>query len=420
MGVWWSGSWRAPERDSFDVAAELEALGYTAVWSSGRFDPGLSPHFERLLAATTHAAVASGIVSIWSATPADLAVAVADLDTRYPGRFLLGLGASHAPLAEGYARPYAHMVGYLDALDSAPPAVAADRRVLAALGPRMLALARERAAGAHPYFVPVEHTVRARQVLGPGPLLAPEVTVVLESDPGEARQLARTFMAGYLTLPNYTNNLRALGYTGRRPHRRGKRPPGRCRRVLGEPRRHRCSCAPALRGRGRPRLRPGRHRVTRFLSSRRVPRACACAAGQMTPTSAPRTQWRGPIGSGELRALFEDAWGQAFDEDDVVRRLQAHSLGWVTGRDDEGRLVGFVNVAWDGALHAFLLDTSVASGARRARLGTRLVDAAVEGARGAGCRWLHVDFEPELRSFYLGACGFVFSEAGVLDLRAAR
>jgi len=213
LGVWWSGSWRAPERASSDVAAELEALGYTALWSSGRFDPGLSPHFERLLAATTHVTVASGIVSIWSATPDDVAVAVADLDTRYPGRFLLGLGASHAPLAEGYARPFAHMVGYLDALDSAQTAVAADRRVLAALGPRMLALARERAAGAHPYFVPVEHTVRARQVLGPGALLAPEVTVVLEADAGEARQMARTFMAGYLTLPNYTNNLRALGYT---------------------------------------------------------------------------------------------------------------------------------------------------------------------------------------------------------------
>jgi len=213
LGVWWSGSWRVADDASLDVAAELEDLGYTALWSSGRFDPGLSPHFERLIAATTHVAVASGIVSIWAATPDDVAAAVAHLDTRYPGRFLLGLGASHAPLAEGYSRPYAHMVRYLDALDSAQPPVAREGRVLAALGPRMLALARERAAGAHPYFVPVEHTARARQVLGARALLAPEVTVVLEGDPGKARQMARTFMAGYLTLPNYTNNLRALGYT---------------------------------------------------------------------------------------------------------------------------------------------------------------------------------------------------------------
>ncbi len=156
--------------------------------------------------------VASGIVSIWRASPADIAAAVADLDAQYPGRFVLGLGASHAVLAEDYARPYAHMVEYLDALDGAGGAVAADRRVLAALGPRMLELGGRRAAGVHPYFVPVEHTARARQVLGDGPLLAPEVTVVLERDPARARELARTFTAGYLALPNYANNLRTLGF----------------------------------------------------------------------------------------------------------------------------------------------------------------------------------------------------------------
>ena len=185
--------------------------------------------------------------------------------TRYPGRFLLGLGASHAPLAEGYSHPYAHMVRYLDALDSAQPPVAREGRVLAALGPRMLALARERAAGAHPYFVPVEHTARARQVLGARALLAPEVTVVLEGDPGKARQMARTFMAGYLTLPNYTNNLRASRLHGRRSRRRRKRPLRRRRRVLGRPRRRRRSRAPALRSRGGPRLRAGGLRVARRL-----------------------------------------------------------------------------------------------------------------------------------------------------------
>jgi probable F420-dependent oxidoreductase len=212
LGIWWSGRWKASDDASVDVAAEMQQLGYTALWSSGGFGPGLSEHFGRLLAATSRVAVASGVVSIWAASPARVAQDTTDLDARYPGRFSLGLGASHAPLAEGYTRPYAHMVSYLDALDDAGPAVAKDRRVLAALGPRMLRLAGERAAGAHPYFVPVEHTARARGVLGDGPLLAPEVTVVLESDAARARELARTFTTGYLTLPNYTNNLRTLGF----------------------------------------------------------------------------------------------------------------------------------------------------------------------------------------------------------------
>ena len=138
-----------------------------------------------------------------------------------------------------------------------------------------------------------------------------------------------------------------------------------------------------------------------------------------TTTSAPRTQWRGPIGHEELRSLFEEAWGHALSEGDVVSRLQAHSLGWVTARDGQGRLVGFVNVAWDGALHAFLLDTIVAPHARRTGLGTRLVAGATEGARAAGCLWLHVDFEPGLRAFYLDACGFRSTAAGLVDLTAA-
>jgi probable F420-dependent oxidoreductase len=156
-------------------------------------------------------AVASGIVSVWVGSPDEISRSVADLDARFPDRFLLGLGASHAPMVQDYSRPYSQVVQYLDALDGAAT-VGRDRRVLAALGPRMLQLAAERAAGAHPYFVPVEHTVRARQVLGNGPLLAPEVTVVLERDPTRARELARTFTTGYLTLPNYSNNLRTLGF----------------------------------------------------------------------------------------------------------------------------------------------------------------------------------------------------------------
>ena len=210
--MWWSGSWRVADDPTTDVARELETLGYGALWSSGRYDPGLSPHFEKLLASTTRVSVASGIVSIWASTPEDIGAGVAELEARFPGRFLLGLGASHAAIVEHYARPYAHVVAYLDALDALNTPVPPDRRVLGALGPRMLELAAARATGAHPYFVPVEHTARARQILGPGPLLAPEVAVVLETDPARARELARGYARTYLGLPNYTQNLRTFGY----------------------------------------------------------------------------------------------------------------------------------------------------------------------------------------------------------------
>ncbi len=212
FGVWWSGSWRIAAEPTVNVAAELESLGFGALWSSGGFDPGLSPTFGRLLAATNGIRVASGIVSMWAGSPSDVGAAVADLEARYPGRFLLGIGASHAPLVSDYARPYSHMVAYLDALDGLETPVPAERRVLAALGPRMLELAAQRAAGAHPYFVPVQHTARARSILGPGMLLAPEVAVVLESDPAAARALAREYASLYLELPNYTRNLRTFGF----------------------------------------------------------------------------------------------------------------------------------------------------------------------------------------------------------------
>jgi probable F420-dependent oxidoreductase len=212
VGVWWSGSWRQPEDPAREVSAELENLGYGALWSSGGFEPGLASRFGRLLESTRAITVASGIVSIWTASASDLGPAVADLEARFGGRFLLGLGASHATIVEHYARPYSHMAAYLDALDALDTPVPPAQRVLAALGPRMLELAAARAAGAHPYFVPVEHTVRARQLLGRGPLLAPEVAVVLETDRTRATALAREYASLYLGLPNYTKNLRSLGY----------------------------------------------------------------------------------------------------------------------------------------------------------------------------------------------------------------
>jgi probable F420-dependent oxidoreductase len=207
VGIWWSGSWTDED------AIEMEELGYGTFWSSGGFNPGLSTRFERLLAATSDVIVASGIVSIWVGEVADIAGAVAKLDTQYPGRFLLGLGASHSVAVQDYTHPYSRTVQYLDELDAHDPTVGADRRVLAALGSRMLELSAQRSLGAHPYFVPVEHTARAREILGTEPLLAPEVTVVLEPDPGAAREKARSFTTGYLTLPNYVNNLRTLGYS---------------------------------------------------------------------------------------------------------------------------------------------------------------------------------------------------------------
>ena len=137
----------------------------------------------------------------------------AALTADHPGRFLLGLGVSHAPAVERanqqYVKPFSKMVDYLDQLDAASPPVPHGEEVLAALGPRMLALAAQRTAGAHPYFVPPEHTALARKTLGDGPLLATEQMVVLDTDPSSARSTARENISRYLALPNYTNNLRA-------------------------------------------------------------------------------------------------------------------------------------------------------------------------------------------------------------------
>ena len=213
FGVWWSGSWHDAEDRDLNVAAELETLGYGTLWSSGGFEPGLAPRFGELLAATERVRVASGIASIWTTTPGDVGPAVADLEARFDGRFLFGIGASHAAIVQDYVLPYSHMVDYLDGLDALGGLVPPERRVLAALGPRMLELAKTRAAGAHPYFVTVEHTAYAREVLGPEPLLAPEVAVVLGTDRTAALELARQYASIYLPLPNYSDNLRRFGFS---------------------------------------------------------------------------------------------------------------------------------------------------------------------------------------------------------------
>ncbi|WP_330290727.1 LLM class F420-dependent oxidoreductase [Streptomyces sp. NBC_00576] len=191
-----------------EAAAEVEELGFGAAWLGG--SPGVR-HAVPLVEATSRLVVATGIQTIWQEDATETASRIAELEATHPGRFLLGLGVSHAGMAERYRRPYTSMVEYLDALDAAGQP--AERRVLAALGPKMLGLSRDRAAGSHPYLVTPEHTAQAREALGEAPLLAPELKVILDTDPDRARTTARSALAFYLTLPNYTNNFLRIGFT---------------------------------------------------------------------------------------------------------------------------------------------------------------------------------------------------------------
>ncbi|MGW5458436.1 LLM class F420-dependent oxidoreductase [Streptomyces sp. NPDC003996] len=208
----WSVGLRAedPSRrgELAEAAAELEELGYGAAWLGGS---SAARHAVPLLEGTGRLVVGTSIQSIWQYDAETSAAAFAEVDAAHPGRFVLGLGVSHAKLADQYRRPYSALVSYLDVLDKA--GVPADRRVLAALGSKTLELSRDRAAGAVPYLVTPEHTAQAREILGAGPLLAPELKVVLETDPSRARSLARDALAMYLALPNYTNNFLRHGFT---------------------------------------------------------------------------------------------------------------------------------------------------------------------------------------------------------------
>jgi probable F420-dependent oxidoreductase len=200
-----------------EAAAELEELGYTALFIPDVGGDVLGA-VEHLLAATRSVPVATGILNVWKHDPAVVAAGWWQIDDRYPGRFALGLGSSHAPIVdEGhpgrYHHPLSKMLSYLDALDAAGHPVPIEGRFLAALGPRMLQAAHERTAGAHPYLVPPEHTRQAREILGQGKMLAPEQAVLLETDRDRGRERARRFVADYLRLPNYVNNLIRLGYS---------------------------------------------------------------------------------------------------------------------------------------------------------------------------------------------------------------
>ena len=215
---------RMTAADEGRLAQEVESLGFRALWipeSLGSKE--VFAHAGLLLAATKTLIVASGIANIWARDPVAMANGARTLQEAYADRFLCGIGVSHKPtidarLGGGYERPLSRMRDYLDGMDKAPY-VGPNRkdppppRVLAALGPRMLRLAAERSLGAHPYFVPVEHTAIARKELGPEPLLAVEQGCTLEPDPARARAVARRHTKRYLGLDNYANNLRRLGWT---------------------------------------------------------------------------------------------------------------------------------------------------------------------------------------------------------------
>jgi len=209
IGVWTSlrpfGAERAGE-----AAKLVEDLGYGAWWVGG--SPQV-PAIRPVLAATTTLVAATGILNVWANEPAETAAQDAELRADFPGRFMLGIGIGHPEATSDYRRPLTAMRAFLDGLDAAGAPVPADGRCLAALRSKMLDLSRDRSAGAHTYFVPVEHTRIARERLGAGKLLAPELACVVETDPVRAREVARGYAKLYLGLSNYTRNLLELGYT---------------------------------------------------------------------------------------------------------------------------------------------------------------------------------------------------------------
>ena len=215
-GIWNTGLRYGDPAEIAEAAAELEELGYTALWIP---DVGgdVFGAVEHLMTATKTVVVATGILNLWMHSAEETASAHARLTAEVGDRFLVGIGVSHSALIDAgepgrYRKPLAAMTAFLDGLDAASTPLAPSSRVLAALGPKMLELARTRAAGVHPYNVTPEHTARARDVLGPSSLILPEQAVALTTDAEVGRKLGRDHLTHYLALPNYTNNLRRLGF----------------------------------------------------------------------------------------------------------------------------------------------------------------------------------------------------------------
>ena len=217
-GIWSGGLRYGDQGRAAEHAAELEGLGYTALWIPDVGGDLWSP-LANLLGATSKVTIATGILNVWMHTPEETAAQHASLTEKFGRRFLCGVGISHQPFIDrvkspgAYAKPVATMASYLDGLDAAEVPLAREDRVIAALGPKMLELARERAAGTHPYLVTPELTANAREGIGPDGLVASEQAVVLETDPAKARAIGRTHLAGYLRLPNYANNWKRQGFT---------------------------------------------------------------------------------------------------------------------------------------------------------------------------------------------------------------
>jgi probable F420-dependent oxidoreductase len=204
------GIFRREWEMSPELAATVERLGFGAIWIGGSPGGDLRK-IEDLLDGTTTIIVATAIVNIWQDQPAPIAAAYHRIEASHPGRFLLGIGVGHRESVAGYTKPYQALVDYLDALDEA--GVPVERRLLAALGPRVLKLSADRSLGAHPYLTTPEHSRRAREIMGAGKLLAPDQKVVLDSDVASAREIGRRVVSKpYLGLSNYLNNLRTLGF----------------------------------------------------------------------------------------------------------------------------------------------------------------------------------------------------------------
>ena len=204
------GIWRSESQVTPELAVSIEELGFGALWLGSA--TGDLAAAEEFLAATTTLIVATGIVNMWQYEPHRVAASFRRVEDRFAGRFLLGVGAGHPEVTQQYAQPYDTLSRYVDTLlaDGVP----AGSLVLAALGPKVLRLAAERTAGAHPYLVTPDYTRQARKILGPAPLLAPEQKVVIGPDPGPARAIGRSRVERpYLGLANYTANLRRLGWT---------------------------------------------------------------------------------------------------------------------------------------------------------------------------------------------------------------
>jgi probable F420-dependent oxidoreductase len=204
------GVWLPTRSITPGLAAGIESLGYGAAWIGGSPDADLS-WVEPALAQTASLQLATGIVNIWSAPAPEVAESFNRIESAYPGRFLLGIGVGHREHTQEYVKPYDALVAYLDQLDGA--VVPTSRRVLAALGPRVLRLAAERSAGAHPYLTTPDHTAKARDLVGNSVFLAPEHKVVLTTDAEEAREVGRRFVEHYLGLSNYVNNWLRMGFT---------------------------------------------------------------------------------------------------------------------------------------------------------------------------------------------------------------